>query len=159
MNLAAFQSLRSGLQAHAVPATSQMRNVLELGLREELMASCLFDEVEVGSSDDEDRLVLALATYRADVGDAEATAAIERAWSALAFHHWRSQAFLTDDGHVELQAATLDRPGGRYLTVHLVAQRAAAPVVAPDEQLAETVPLQRRTPEALPVEPALAYSA
>jgi hypothetical protein len=136
MNLVAFQGLRNGLQMNAAPATSQVRKVVEIGLREELLASGLFEDVEVGSSDDADRLVLALCTYRAGVTEDEARWAIERAWSAIAFHHWQSHAFLTDEGHVELQAATLDRPAGRFVTLHLVAQ-AAAP--------AETVvPLQRR---------------
>lgn len=129
MRLVAFQMLRSGLQMNAAPVTSQVREVVETGLLEELDATGLFEEIEVGSSDDPSRLVLALCTFRADVSEAEAERAIERAWTALAFHHWSAHAFLTEDGHVELQAATLDRPGGRFVSVHLVAQRAAAPVL------------------------------
>lgn len=145
MNLIAFQSLRNGLQMNAAPATSQVRKVLEAGLREELLASRLFEDVEIGSSDDADRLVLALCTYSAGVDDEVSARAIERAWSALAFDHWEAHAFLVEDGHVELQAATLDRPGGRYLTVHLVAQRAAgAAATGPDAgEVASVVPHQR----------------
>lgn len=128
MNLVAFQTLRNGLQMNAAPVTSQVRKLLETGLREELIASGLFEEIEVECSDDRDRLVLGLCVFRSDVSDEEAALAIERAWSALAFHHWSAHAFLSGDGHVELQAATLDRPGGRYASVHLVAQRSVAPV-------------------------------
>ena len=150
MNLIAFQSLRNGLQLNAAPATSQVRKVIEAGLQAELLASGVFDVVEVGSSDEADRLVLGLCTYGAGVSEDEVRWAIERAWSALAFHHWQAHAFLTDEGHVELQAGTLDRPGGRFVTVHLVAQRTEAPQLA-------TLPNQRRAYEA-PV-PALAHSA
>ena len=151
MNLVAFQSLRNGLQLNAAPATSQVRRVLEVGLHAELLASGVFDVVEVGSSDDTDRLVLGLCTYGAGVSEDEARWAIERAWSALAFHHWQAHAFLTDEGHVELQAATLDRPGGRFVTVHLVAQRAEAPTAS--------VPTQRRAHEEAAPALALAHSA
>ena len=151
MNLIAFQSLRNGLQMNAVPATSQVRKVLEVGLREELLASRLFEDVEIGSSDDADRLVVALCTYGAGVDDEVAAQAVGRAWSVLAFDHWESHAFLVEDGHVELQAATLDRPNGRYLTVHLVAQRAAVPAATGSEadEVAAVLPHQRASePEA-----------
>lgn len=124
MNLVAFQGLRSGLKMNAVPATSQVRRVVEVGLRSELLASGLFEVVEVGRSDDANRLVLALCTYNAGVTEDEARWAIERAWAAVSFDHWSSHAFLTEQGHVELQAATLDRPAGRFVTVHVVAQAA-----------------------------------
>lgn len=125
MKLGAFQTLRSGLQLNAVPVTSQVRALLETGLREELTAAGLFEAVEIEGSDDPDRLVLGLCVFRSEVSEEEAMVAVERAWTALAFHHWSAHTFLTDEGHVELQAATLDRPGGRFASVHLVAQRAA----------------------------------
>ncbi len=143
MNLAAFQILRNGLKMNAAPATAQARRAFETGLREELLATGLFEDIEVGSSDDADRHVVALGTYRADVDDDATVLAIQLAWAGLAFHHWEAHAFLTADGHVELQAATLDRPGGRFVTVHLIAQRAAE------------MPEQRRHEEAR----ILAYSA
>jgi hypothetical protein len=151
MNIAAFQSLRNGLQINAAPATTQVRKVIERGLREELLASGVFEDVEVGGSPDPDRLVLALGTFREDVDDETATRAVEQAWAALAFDHWQAHAFLAGDGHVELQAATLDRPAGRFVTVHLVAQRALDPVLP--------MPRQRHS-EQEPVEAlALAHSA
>jgi hypothetical protein len=138
MKLGAFQTLRSGLQMNAVPVTSQVRALLETGLREELTASGLFEEVEVEGSDDPDRLVLGLCVFRGEVSEEEVMVAVERAWTALAFHHWSAHAFLTDEGHVELQAATLDRPGGRFASVHLVALRAAEAAGAATGEAAET---------------------
>lgn len=147
MNLAAFQNLRRGLQMNAAPATSRVRSVFEDGLRQELLASDLFADLEVGSTDAEDHLLVVLGSFRADVDDARVTAAVEAAWGAVAFHHWQAHAFLTADGHVELQAATLDRPGGRYLTLHLVVERAAVPVGADavlPQQRTETAPVPER---------------
>lgn len=137
MKIGAFQTLRSGLQLNAVPVTSQVRAVLETGLREELTASGIFEEVEIEGSDDPDRLVLGLCAFRSEVSEEEVMLAVERAWTALAFHHWSAHAFLTDEGHVELQAATLDRPGGRFASVHLVALRAAGAAGAATGETAE----------------------
>lgn len=137
MNLAAFQNLRRGLQMNAAPATSQVRSVFETALREELLASGVFTDLEVGSTDAADHLVVVLGTFRADAIEDDVARAVQYAWASVAFHHWQAHAFLTDDGHVELQAATLDRPGGRYLTLHLVVERSAVPVAA--------VPAQRET--------------
>lgn len=146
MNLVAFQTLRRGLQHNAVPVTSQVRSLLETGLREELTASGLFEELELGSSDDLDRLVIGVCVYRGDVDEQAVVAAVERAWSAVAFHHWSAHAFLTEEGHVELQAASLDRPGGRFASVHLVAQRAA--VAGPAAGLQVEDPAGRLVPAA-----------
>jgi len=130
MNLAAFQTLRRGLQLNAIPVTSQVRSVFEDALRQELLATGVFTDLEVGSTDVDDHLVVALGTFRADATEAEVANAVQYAWASVAFHHWQAHAFLTDEGHVELQAATLDRPAGRYLTFHLVTERAAAPCTA-----------------------------
>lgn len=151
MNLAAFQNLRRGLQMNAVPATSRIRSVVEDGLRQELLASGLFADLEVGSTDAEDHLLVVLGSFRADVPDARVISAVEQAWAAVAFHHWQAHAFLTADGHVELQAATLDRPSGRYVTLHLVLERAAAlagavtadPVAADPVAAGSALPRQR----------------
>lgn len=130
MNLVDFQSLRNGLQLNGVPATSQVRRTFEVGLREELMATGAFTSVEVGSTDEEDHLLVVLATHAPGLSEHEVSLAVEWAWGAVAFHHWQANGLLTEDGHVEFQAATLDRPAGRYVTLHLVSQRAAESVPA-----------------------------
>jgi hypothetical protein len=132
MNLVDFQSLRNGLQINAVPATAQVRGTFEVALREELLATGAFTDVEVGTTDEKDHLLVVLANHAAGLTEHEVSLAVEWAWSAVAFHHWQANGLLVEDGHVEFQAATLDRPGGRYLTLHLVSQRAevAEPVPA-----------------------------
>jgi hypothetical protein len=148
MNLADFRTARTGLRVDASVAGSVVRSVFEDGLRSELLASGLFQEVEVGTDADADRLVLGLATFDTAVDMLDVAAALETIWSRLAFGHWQAHAFLTAEGHVELQAATLDRPGGRFVTAHVVAHRAVsasgAEVPAPRDA-AEALALPRRS--------------
>lgn len=125
MNLVDFQNLRNGLQLNAVPATSQVRRTFEVAVREELLATGAFTSIEVGSTDEKDHLLVVLATHAPGLTEDEVSLAVEWAWGAVAFHHWQANGFLMEDGHVEFQAATLDRPAGRYVTLHLVSQRAA----------------------------------
>lgn len=141
MNLVDFQRLRGGLKLNAAPVTARVRQVFEAGLREELLASGLFGEVEVGGTDAADHLLVALGSFHDGFGEEQVAQAVGRAWAAVAFHHWQAHAFLLADGHVELQAATLDRPGGHYVTLHLVLQRAEAPAGASP---LSSLPEQRR---------------
>jgi hypothetical protein len=130
MNLVEFHKLRSGLQMNAGPATAQVRRTFETALREELLATGAFTSLEVGSTDEENHLLVVLATHVPGLSEDEVSLAVEWAWGAVAFHHWQAGSWLTDDGHVEFQAATLDRPAGRYVTLHLVSQRAEVPAGA-----------------------------
>lgn len=137
MNLDGLRSLRSSVQRDATPASSQVRRILEDGLREELLTTGVFTDLSVGGSSDPDRHLMVLGLFGSDLTEDEVADAVDRAWSEVAFHHWRAEAFLVQDGHVEFLALSLDRPGGHYVTVHLVVQRSTAPVVP-------AVPRQRR---------------
>lgn len=143
MNLVDFQNLRNGLQINAVPATSQVRRTFEVALREELLATGAFTSLEVGSTDEADHLLVVLATHAPGLTEAEVALAVEWAWGSVAFHHWQANGLLTEDGHVEFQAATLDRPAGRYVTLHLVSQAAHDVVPAGSTSL---MPAQRVAP-------------
>src|SRR5512144_25569 len=134
MRLSDFQKLRTGLHANAAPVLPGVKQAFLSGLTKALLATGVFEGVEVGSSDEPDRLLLALCTFREEVPDDEVVRAVEEAWLTVAFRHWSAHAFLTEDGHVELQAASLNRPGGYFVSAHVVAQR----VVAPAAQLIET---------------------
>ncbi|GAB2746623.1 hypothetical protein [Nocardioides pakistanensis] len=142
MNLDGFRQLRSSVQCDATPASSQVRRILEDGLREELLATGVCTDLAVGSSGEADRHLVALGLFGSELDEDEVAAAVTRAWGEVAFHHWQAGAFLVEDGHVEFQALSLDRPGGHYVTVHLVLQRADVP--ANPRPAAPVVPLQRR---------------
>lgn len=156
MNLVDFQRLRCGLKLNAAPAMSPVRKAMEAGLREELLRSGLFADLEIGGTHEVDHLLVALGTFRHGVSDQQVAHAIQRAWAAVAFHHWQAHAFLIQDGHVELQAATLDRPAGHYVTLHLVAQMSEAPAEASP---VANLPEQRRTSGASAGAVGLAHSA
>lgn len=132
MNLTAFQLLRDGLQANGAPARAQVRQAAAASLHRELEHLGVLDEIEVGTTEQADHLLVVLGTFRSHLAEEQVARAVEHAWDAVAFGHWESHAFLVEDGHVELQGATMDRPAGDFLTLHLVVNRsdvAAAPVV------------------------------
>ena len=76
---------------------------------------------------DQDRLLVALCSYRGDLTEDEVAWTLEDLWADLGHSHWSAHSFLTDRGHVELQAGSLSGVAGSYLTVHLVAQAQELP--------------------------------
>lgn len=145
MNLAKFQTLRTGVKAHGAPASVRTLATLEELLRGALEGSSVVSNVEVGTTEDDSRLLVAMCSFDPRLTEDEVAWTLEHLWEGLRFAHWEAHGFLTGDGHVEFQAATLSGVAGEYVTVHLVAQRA------------EAFPLQRRLDEepALLVEPPL----
>ena len=144
MNLVAFQLLRQGLQANGAPASSQVRQAVGSALTRELEHRGVLEQLELGLTDEADHLLVVLGSFRPHLSEEQVVRAIEQAWDAVAFGHWESHAFLVEDGHVEFQAATMDRPAGQFVTLHLVVTRAEAPVPAEP-----TVPAQRSGSAAL----------
>ena len=118
-------------------------------LRAVLATSGTFGDVEVEVTDDPDRLVAGLCTYSPNHPEADIVDTLTRAWAAeLRYHGWEGHSFLVEDGHVELQAATVRADRSHFLTLHLVAQ--ADPALAGTDRtpalpmpLAQ-VPAQRR---------------
>src|SRR4051794_13960537 len=64
MNTLMFRRMRSAIQSNASPGRDDQLQTVEEALREVLMASGLFEEVEVEHTDDPDRLVIALCQFR-----------------------------------------------------------------------------------------------
>lgn len=139
MNLVGFQKLRSGFQVNATPASPGVLADFERQLRRQLERSVTFDHVEVEISADPDRLLVGLVSYDPALSESEVAWSLEHVWSRLEFEHWEAHAFLVEDGHVELQAGTLDGRN-QYVTLHLVAQAVAA--------TAPAVPAQRAADDA-----------
>lgn len=127
MDLMSFQTLRSGLQANVAPAKRDALVQAESRLHRIIAGSNLFDDVEVELTEDRDRLVIALCTFRADASEQDVAAFLEKAWAAdLRYTGWDAHSFLLDTDHVEFQAATMQAGQDHYLTVHLIAERAEA---------------------------------
>jgi hypothetical protein len=128
MKLMHFQTLRSGVQINASPATEQALVAMENNLRDALTGTGLFDSVEVEHTDDPDQLVVALCQYRPNLDEDEVAATVERLWDErISYTFWEVHSVRVDDGFVELEGATRESIVGRYATLHLVAQRSQVP--------------------------------
>lgn len=113
---------------NASPLSGHELLAVERLFRESLEESRLFDTIEVEHTDDPDQLVVGLCAYRAHLGEELVATGIERLWEERLRHpFWEAHSVYVDDGYVELEAATRLGPDGRYVTVHLVAQRAPVP--------------------------------
>jgi hypothetical protein len=128
MELRTFHHKRAAIQGNARPGRAADLRVVEGTLRDELMGSGLFEDVEVEHTDDPDRLVIALCTFRPSYTEADVAGRLEELWAdQLSYRFWEAHAVLTDADHVELEAASRVGPTGHYVTVHLVATKAAIP--------------------------------
>jgi hypothetical protein len=128
MNLIDFQKLRSGLQMNAYPGARDALSAVENSFREVLMASGAFEDVEVEHTDDPDRLVIALCRFRPELAERDIAELVASAWhDRIRYTYWDASAVLVDDEHVEFQAASRNSQTGHYVTVHMVAQKAAVP--------------------------------
>ena len=128
MDLLQFHRMRTAVQDNAFPGKETELTTVAGSLRDMLMRSGIFESVEVEHTDDPDQLVVGLCAYRAHLGEELVATGIERLWEERLRHpFWEAHAVYVDDGYVELEAATRLGPDGRYVTVHLVAQRAPVP--------------------------------
>jgi len=122
MDLLSFQTLRGGLQLNVAPAPQRPQAAAVERLRAVLATSGPFADVEIEATDDPDRLVAGLCTYSPDHSEADIVDTLTRAWAAeLRYHGWEGHSFLVEEGHVELQAATVRADRAHFLTLHLVA--------------------------------------
>jgi hypothetical protein len=128
MNLTQFHRMRTAIQGNARPGRGHDVEVVEGRLRGVLTDSTLFEEIEVEHTDDPDQLVIALCTFRPDYTADDIAFRLENLWSdRLRGTSWEAHALLTEEDHVELEAASRVGPAGHYVTVHVVAQKATIP--------------------------------
>lgn len=128
MDLLQFHKMRTAVQGNAYPGSGRDLTSMEGTLRDLLLTSGVFDEVEVEHTDDPDQLVIALCHFKPDLSERDVAQLIERLWEQrVRYPFWEAHAVLVGEEHVELEAATRNSTGGHYVTVHLVAQRAPVP--------------------------------
>lgn len=128
MELMQFHTMRAALQCNAQAGSSADVRAVETALRGLLLDSGLFEEVEVGSTDDQDRLVIALCRFRPFYSEHDVADRLERIWDdRLRYPFWEAHALRVEDGHIEFEAATRHSGQGHFVTVHLVAQRGVIP--------------------------------
>ena len=128
MNLLQFHRMRSAIQVYASPGADHDLMNVEESLRDLLMGSGVFEEVEVDHTDDPDQLVIALCKFNPRYSEDEVASRLETMWGErVSYPFWEAHALHVEDEHVELEAATRYSDNGHYVTVHLVAQKAPIP--------------------------------
>lgn len=133
MDMAGFHKLRTAVQANAKPAADGDTRTFERVLFDALASSRLFAEVELGHTDDPDQLVIGVCRCADSVMPWEAAIGVERLWRlASAPTTWEAHAVMSTENYMDFEGAVTIHDGGRYVTVHLVAESAPRP----DEELA-----------------------
>lgn len=128
MELTHYKKLRTAVQSNSSPAAGDQIAKLEDNLRESLMSTGFFEEVEVDHTDNIDGMVIAMCKFPAQMSEAQVAAKLEQAWEdRLRFGFWEAHATLVDFDQVEFQGATRTGSGGSYVTIHIVAQKAPIP--------------------------------
>jgi hypothetical protein len=129
MKIAEYYTVRRGIRNSAPAPDADATTAMQIELRAALLASGLFHTVEVGQTEDADRLVIAMCQFAPETDASEAALAIARLWTKhVAYGFWQANTLRVDKGHVEMQGATRLSLMGHYVTVHLVAVEAPNPV-------------------------------
>ncbi len=129
MRLPSYHLIRTAIQGNASPGSARDVAGVAVTLRDQLVASGLFETVEVEPTNDPDHLVIALCQFRPDVSEWDVAAHLEEIWdNRIRYRFWEAHAFLTEEDHVELEGATRVSTDGHYVTFHLVAEKARIPM-------------------------------
>jgi hypothetical protein len=128
MDLLQFHRMRTAVQDNAFPAKEGDLAPVEQSLRDLLMASGVFEEVEVEHTDDPNQLVIALCKFLPYFTERDVARHLERIWAdRVSYPFWEAHAIHVEDEHVEFEPASRHSSGGHYVPVHLVAQKANIP--------------------------------
>jgi hypothetical protein len=120
--------MRTAVQDNAFPGRPAELSTVEQALRDRLMASGIFEDVEVEHTDDVDELVIAMCKFPSQMSHVQIAQRLEQAWEdRVRFDFWEVHATLAEDDQVEFQGATRSGSAGEYVTVHIVAQKAPVP--------------------------------
>ncbi|KQZ87635.1 hypothetical protein ASD62_18985 [Phycicoccus sp. Root563] len=128
MDRASFHKLRLAVQENANPADDHHVAALQATLQKGLVGSRLFAEVELGRTQDVDRMIIGICRCADDVAPWEAGVGVERLWGVAALDtRWEIHLVSANDGYMEFEGAVTTDAQGRYVTVNLVAEPARVP--------------------------------
>lgn len=123
MDHASFHVLRTAVQENARPADEGHAQFLQRRLSEALDASQLFDQVELGRTQDPDQLVIGLCRCAEGILPWEAGIGVERVWSSIAVDvPWESHSLACTDSLMEFEGAVTIDSSGHFITVRLLAE-------------------------------------
>lgn len=115
-----------GVKATATAAAGEALESDEFRLRTALKASALFGNVEVASTGDADRLLIAMVDYLPGTDAEQVQDYLGGIWNGqVRYRGWDAHAFLVEADHVEMQAATLHSSGRHFVSVHIIATTSA----------------------------------
>jgi len=138
MDLANFHKVRLAVQDNAHPADDSHAARVQSALHDALTASGLFDQVELGRTDDVDQLVIGLCRCAEKVLPWEAGLGVERLWQSVAqTFAWESHSLGCTESLMEFEGAVTTDAQGRYVTVNLVAEPARVPDPAQAQSVTE----------------------
>ncbi|HET6563638.1 MAG TPA: hypothetical protein VFG72_17345 [Marmoricola sp.] len=128
MNLIDFHKMRTAVQENAGRGSAEDVLGVEQRLWSALVSAGTFADVEVGHTDDPDRLVIAMCRFPGQLPVEEVAARLEQLWlDRLRYDFWEAHTLIVARGQVELEAASRTGSGGHYVTLHVVAQQAPIP--------------------------------
>jgi hypothetical protein len=135
MDMASFHKLRQAVQENANPADDPYVAGLQGTLQQALLGSRLFAEVELGRTDDVDKMIIGVCRCADDVAPWEAGVGVERLWGIAALDaQWEAHHVAANESYLEFEGALTVDANGRYITFTLVAEPAL---------VAEPTPAQR----------------
>lgn len=138
MDVTSFHKLRLAMQENAKPADSARATHLRHALQAALSGSRLFDEVELGHTDDRDQLVIGVCRCADGVLPWEAGMGLERLWQTVAADAaWEAHAVSCTDSLMDFEGAVTVDDKGQYITVHVVAEPSEAVKAVLAERAAE----------------------
>lgn len=128
MELIQYHKMRRAVQINASPGKPGDLADVAGRIRQSLMATGLFEDVEVDSTEDVDNLVIAMCTFPPQLTEAQVAARLEQLWEdRLRYPFWEAHTLLVNNDQVELEAASRTGASGHYITVHILAKKARIP--------------------------------
>jgi hypothetical protein len=128
VELTHFHKLRTAIQCNARPGSRADLTEAQARVWDSLLSTGCFQDVEVGSTDDVDNLVIAMCTFSEQVSETLVAQRLAQLWEERLRHEfWGPHATLVEADQVELEGATRTGTHGPYITVHIVAQKAVIP--------------------------------
>lgn len=128
MRLATFHQLRAAVQENGSPGAPKHLTEVAGKLCDMLSNTGLFEWFEVGTTDDPDRLVIGMCHLKPETSDIVAAQRLEAIWSnGLLRPNWGAHVVILEEGHVELEGATMVSDRGNYVTLHVLATKTRVP--------------------------------
>ena len=119
--------LRAALTTNLPPASGALIDAAASRLRQRLVSSVMFTQVEVEVTEDPKRLLVAMVHYKPGMPERQVSSFLEAVWiSELRLPGLDIFHFLAEDGHVELESVTGDQESGYFLSLHLIAVEGSA---------------------------------